>query len=91
MPLIRFTSASKWFTRPTCIDVTCATVMDGSIVEEDSMIAAGALVTPGSKFPARSLILGSPARAKRVLTDEEVIFIAQSARNYLAYAREHRG
>jgi carbonic anhydrase/acetyltransferase-like protein (isoleucine patch superfamily) len=67
-----------------------ATVLDGSVVEEDSMIAAGSLVTPGSTFPARSLILGSPARAKRVLTDDEVMIIAQSARNYLAYAREHR-
>jgi gamma-carbonic anhydrase len=67
-----------------------STIMDASVIEEDSIVGAGALVTPGSTFPPRSLITGSPAKVKRTLTDDEVAFIRQSAQNYLGYAREHR-
>ncbi len=67
-----------------------ATVMDGAVVAEDSFVGAGALVTPGSTFPPRSLILGSPAKVARPLKDEEVQFIRQSAQNYVGYTAEHR-
>jgi len=67
-----------------------ATIMDGAVIEEDSIVGAGALVTPGATFPPRSLIVGAPARVKRPLTDEEVASILQSARNYVEYTREHR-
>jgi carbonic anhydrase/acetyltransferase-like protein (isoleucine patch superfamily) len=67
-----------------------ATIMDGAVIEGDSMVAAGALVTPGKTFPPRTLISGAPAKAARPLTDAEVAFIAQSARNYVGYAAQHR-
>ena len=67
-----------------------STIMDGSEIGEDSIVAAGTLVTPGSKFPPNSMILGSPAKVKRSLTSDEVAFVAQSAKNYLAYSDEHR-
>ena len=49
-----------------------ATVMDDARIARDSVVGAGALVTQGKSFPARSLILGSPARVVRELTDEEI-------------------
>ena len=49
-----------------------ATVMDDAVISRDSVVGAGALVTQGKSFPARSLILGSPARFVRELTDEEI-------------------
>lgn len=49
-----------------------STVMDDAVIESDSVVAAGALVTQGKRFPPRSLIMGSPARAVRELTDEEI-------------------
>ena len=46
-------------------------VMDGVEVGDDCIIGAGALVTPGTKIPPGSMALGSPARVKRPLTEEE--------------------
>lgn len=60
-------------------------VMDGAEIGEFSVVGAGSLVTEGKKFPARHLIVGRPAVAKRPLTDEELKFLEQSADNYLLY------
>ncbi len=49
-----------------------AIVMDDAIVANDCVIAAGAIVTQGKVFEPRSLIMGSPAKAVRTLSDEEV-------------------
>ena len=49
-----------------------AIVMDGACIGRDSFVGAGALVTQGKAFAPRSLIYGSPARAVRELTDEEL-------------------
>ncbi|RMH77935.1 MAG: gamma carbonic anhydrase family protein, partial [Actinomyces sp.] len=42
-------------------------------------------------IPPRSLVLGSPARVVRALTDEEVEQIRTYARNYLQYSAIYRG
>jgi carbonic anhydrase/acetyltransferase-like protein (isoleucine patch superfamily) len=60
-----------------------ATVMDGSVIGEQSIVGAGALVTPNTKIPAKSLVLGSPAKVKRELTEEEIRGIRESAANYV--------
>ena len=60
-----------------------ATVMDGSEIGEQSIVGAGALVTPNTKIPPRSLVIGSPARVKRELTEEEIRGIRESAANYV--------
>ena len=60
-----------------------AIVMDKAHIERDCLIAAGAIVTQGKHFPAGSLIVGSPARAVRQLTPEEIEFqITQAAPDY---------
>lgn len=61
-----------------------ATIMDKAVIDDDSIVAAGALVTQGKVFPPRSLIQGSPAKAVRELTAEEISFMKQSAANYVA-------
>jgi len=60
-----------------------AIVMDDAVIGDDSVIGAGALVTQGKTFPPRSLIMGSPAKAVRTLTDEEVAKLRLSAENYV--------
>lgn len=60
-----------------------AIIMDKAIIGDDSIIAAGSLVTKGKEFPPRSLIQGSPAKRVRELTDEEVGFLKKSATNYV--------
>jgi carbonic anhydrase/acetyltransferase-like protein (isoleucine patch superfamily) len=69
-----------------------ATLMDGVVIEEESIVAAGTLITPGKRFPARSLIAGRPGRVVRRVTDDEVTgLILYGIENYLAlketYAR----
>ena len=60
-------------------------VMDGAVIGEQSLVGAGSLVTEGSKFPPRSLIIGRPAKVKRLLNEEEIKSLSQSADNYLLY------
>jgi carbonic anhydrase/acetyltransferase-like protein (isoleucine patch superfamily) len=67
-----------------------AILMDGVEVGDDCIIGAGALLTPGTQVPPGSLVVGSPAKVKRPLNDEERAFLQQSARNYVHYAAEHR-
>ncbi len=67
-----------------CLIGMGATVMDGAEVGEYSIVGAGALVTPGTKIPPRSLAVGSPARVKRELTEDEMRGIRESASNYVA-------
>jgi carbonic anhydrase/acetyltransferase-like protein (isoleucine patch superfamily) len=68
-----------------------AIVLNGATVGERSLIGAGALVPPGKAFPSRSLIVGSPARLVRELTDEDVAaLISPGVGHYLGYARLYR-
>lgn len=65
-------------------------ILDGAVLPPDSMVAAGSLVAPGKTFAPRSLILGSPARIVRELTDAEVAAIQRSAEHYVELAARHR-
>lgn len=66
-----------------------AIIMDGAVIGEDSVVGAGALVTEGTIVPPKSVILGSPAKVKRPVTDKELAWIRESAQNYIAYARQY--
>lgn len=48
-----------------------AIILDGAIIGERSIIGAGALVTGGIVIPPDSLVLGSPAKVVRQLTEKE--------------------
>lgn len=67
-----------------------AILMDEVEVGDDCIVAAGALLTPGTQVPPGSLVVGSPARVKRPLTDEERAFLVTSSANYVGYAEAHR-
>lgn len=66
-----------------------AIIMDGAVIGEDSVVGAGALVTEGTIVPPKSLILGSPARVKRPVTGQELVWIRESAQNYIRYSRQY--
>jgi carbonic anhydrase/acetyltransferase-like protein (isoleucine patch superfamily) len=66
-----------------------AIIMDGAVIGEDCVVGAGALVTENTKFPPRSLVLGSPAKFKRAVTDRELAWIRESAQNYVRYAKQY--
>jgi len=67
-----------------------AIVMDGAVLGEDSIVGAGALVTEGTIVPPKRLIVGSPAKVRRGLSVEELVWIRESALNYVRYAAQHR-
>ena len=62
-----------------------AIVLDDAIIGEDSFIAAGSLVTPGTVIPPRSMVMGSPARVRREVTEEEIARIDRHWKNYVEY------
>jgi carbonic anhydrase/acetyltransferase-like protein (isoleucine patch superfamily) len=68
-----------------------AIVLDGARIGRESLVAAGSLVTPGTRIPERSMVMGSPARLKRPLTDEEVEGLKKFWRNYVTLSRIYRG
>ena len=67
-----------------------AIILDQAEVAERCIVGAGALVTPGTKIPAGHLAVGSPARVKRPLTDEELEWLSNSARHYVELTRLYR-
>ncbi len=73
-----------------CLVGMGATVMDGSVIGHNSIIGAGALVTPGTRIPPGSLVVGSPAKVKRSLSDEEQSNIKTWAAKYVKVAAAHR-
>ncbi|AXJ95026.1 MULTISPECIES: gamma carbonic anhydrase family protein [unclassified Sphingomonas] len=66
-----------------------AIVLNRAEIGAESLVGAGALVTEGKVFPPRSLIVGSPARVVRTLTDAEVAGLHLSAATYVANARRY--
>jgi carbonic anhydrase/acetyltransferase-like protein (isoleucine patch superfamily) len=66
-----------------------ATILDGAEVGESAFIGAGALVTPRTRVPPRTLWLGAPARQIKVLPDDEVKAMKRFHLNYLVYKEEY--
>lgn len=69
-----------------------AVVLSRAVIGRHCLVGAGALVTEGKVFPDRSLIVGSPARIVRELTDDQCAMLDASAAHYVAnwtrYARD---
>jgi carbonic anhydrase/acetyltransferase-like protein (isoleucine patch superfamily) len=57
-------------------------VMDNAVVGEGSFVGAGTLIPPGKIIPPRSLVLGSPGRVIRPVTEDETRQIAFAWNNY---------
>nr|WAE59760.1 gamma carbonic anhydrase [Chromohalobacter salexigens] len=67
-----------------------ATVLNGAVIGENSLVGAGAMVTSNKQFPPCSLILGSPARVVRTLSDEEIAGLQESSQNYVERKERYR-
>ncbi|MDD3824179.1 MAG: gamma carbonic anhydrase family protein [Sphaerochaetaceae bacterium] len=57
-------------------------ILDGAVIADECLVAAGALVPPRKYFPPRSLIVGSPAKVVRTLSEEEIDDIRRNTKNY---------
>lgn len=67
-----------------------AVVMDGALVEDEVIIGAGSLVTPGKKLEGGHLYVGRPATAVRALTEKELGYFSYTAQRYVDLASEYR-
>lgn len=67
-----------------------AVLLNGARIGDNCIIGAGALVTGKTDAPAGSMLLGSPAKVVRALTEEEIRHVRLSAEEYLALAQKMR-
>lgn len=71
-----------------CLVGMGAVILDGAVLGDDCIVGAGALVTGKMDAPAGSLLLGSPAKVVREVTDAQKQSNLESAAHYIALAKE---
>jgi carbonic anhydrase/acetyltransferase-like protein (isoleucine patch superfamily) len=67
-----------------------STVLNKAKIGNNCLVGANALVTEGKEFPDNSLIVGSPAKVKRELTDMEKKVIELSALHYVENMKRYK-
>ena len=67
-----------------------AVVLNGARIGRHCLVGAGALVTEGKEFPEGSLIIGSPAKAVRPLTDAQIASLGSIAQHYVENGQRFR-
>ncbi|MFC5461830.1 gamma carbonic anhydrase family protein [Massilia niabensis] len=60
-----------------------AVILNGATIGKGCLVGAGALVTEGKAFPDNSLILGTPAKVVRTLTEEDLLRLQGNAASYV--------
>lgn len=70
-----------------CLIGINSVILDGARIGRNSLVAAGSLVTPNTQIPEGSLVMGSPAKVKRALTEDEIKDLEKFWRNYVEYSR----
>jgi len=73
-----------------CLIGMGAIVLNGVTIGTGSIVAAGSLVVENMQVPPRSLVMGSPARIRRTLKDEEVAEIQMYADRYVSYRLDYQ-
>ena len=73
-----------------CLIGMSATILDGAVIGEESIVGAGSLVTKNKVFPPRSLILGTPAKVVRELNDKEIKELYDSSKRYVSFKNNYK-
>jgi carbonic anhydrase/acetyltransferase-like protein (isoleucine patch superfamily) len=66
-----------------------AVILNGAKIGKNCLVGAGALVTEGKEFPDGSMILGTPAKAVKELTAEQIAGIQDIAERYVKNAQRY--
>jgi len=74
-----------------CLIGMGATILDGARIGDHCIVGANALVTQRFVAPPGSMILGSPAKVVRALTEKELLGLRAWAEKYVVVARAHAG
>lgn len=72
-----------------CLIGMSATILDGAVIGEGSIVGANSLVTANKIFPPRSLIMGSPAKVVKTLTQKDVDALEHHAGLYVDYKNDY--
>ena len=67
-----------------------AVVLNGAKIGKNCLVGAGALVTEGKEFADGSLILGSPAKAVKPLSEAQISALKLSAQHYMLNAERYK-
>ena len=67
-----------------------AVVLNGAKIGNNCLVGAGALVTEGKEFPDGSMIIGSPAKAVKQLSPEQIEGLKSSAEHYVENANRYK-
>ncbi len=67
-----------------------AIILNGARIGRNCLVGAGSLITEGKEFPDNSLIMGSPGKAVRTLSDEQVAMIAMGTAHYVANWKRYK-
>ncbi len=73
-----------------CLIGMAAVVLDGAVIEDEVIVAAGSLVPPGKHLTARGLYLGNPVKRVRELSAFEIEQLRYSAAHYVKVKDSHR-
>lgn len=65
-------------------------ILNRAVIGKNSIVGANTLISEGKVFPDRVLIVGSPGKVVRELSDEEVAKLQKSAAHYVDNARRYR-
>ncbi len=74
-----------------CLIGMGALLLNGARIGSGSIVAAGTLIVEDMNVPPRSLVMGSPGKVKRALTDAEVEGIQAYADRYVGYRLDYMG
>lgn len=67
-----------------------AIVLNNAKIGKNCLVGAGSLVTEGKEFPDGSMILGSPAKAVKQLSPEQIAGLQRIAAHYVGNAERFR-
>lgn len=67
-----------------------AVLLNGAVIGRNCLIGANTLIPEGKEIPERSLVMGTPGKVIRTLTDEEVARLLGSARHYVENWQRYR-
>ena len=65
-------------------------ILNHAVIGRHCIIGANSLIPEGKVIPERSLVVGSPGKVVRQLSDEEVARLQRSAQGYVANAQRYR-
>lgn len=65
-------------------------ILDGAEIGEESFVAANTLIPSGKKIPPRSMVMGSPGKIVRELTEQDLQMLQLTTQVYRKKAQEYR-